>query len=78
VSDCPRTALIKRHSEQCAMQNEPPLSIETIARKLAAALMAAAAQSHAHDEPQREISSLEKQLIEAFRNELQEAMTVRV
>jgi hypothetical protein len=48
----------------------------TVARCLAAALEAAAAKNNAHDQPQQEISVLEKKLIEAFRDELVEELKV--
>jgi hypothetical protein len=53
-----------------------PQPIASIARSLAAALMAAAEQHNAHDEPQEKISKLEKELIEAYRAELIETLRV--
>ena len=51
-------------------------SIASIARVLAAALLAAAEKHNAHEEPQQNISALEKELIETYREEIIE--TVRV
>jgi hypothetical protein len=51
-------------------------SIASIARSLAAAILAAKRQDNAHDEPQQKISKLEKALVEAYRAEIIE--TVRV
>jgi hypothetical protein len=51
-------------------------TIANIARDLAAAIIAAAEKHNAHDEPQREISALEKKLIDAYRDEAVE--TIRV
>jgi hypothetical protein len=53
---------------------EPNQPIASIARSLAAALWAAAENSNAHDEPQKKISELEKELIEAYRAELAETL----
>jgi hypothetical protein len=49
-------------------------TIANIARDLAAALDAAARKHNAHDEPQKTISELEKQLIEAYRAEAVETL----
>lgn len=53
---------------------EPNQPIASIARSLAAALMDAAARANAHDEPQKKISSLEKELMEAYQAELADSL----
>jgi hypothetical protein len=70
-------ALMMRPSETVAM-SEQTHSLVTIARCLAAALEAAATKKNAHDAPQRKISELENELIEAYRAELQETISLRV
>jgi hypothetical protein len=54
----------------------PDQSIVSIARELAEALLAASQQSAAHEEPQKKISALERELIEAYRAEITEALEV--
>lgn len=49
-------------------------NLASIARDLAAALLAAAQKHNAHDEPQKQISALEKELIEAYRAEAVETL----
>jgi hypothetical protein len=71
----PANGADERPSETFAM-SEQTQTFVTIARCLAAALEAAAAKNNAHDEPQQQISALEKQLIEAYRAELQEELRV--
>jgi hypothetical protein len=51
-------------------------TIASIARDLAAALLAAAEKHNAHDEPQKQISALEKELVEAYRAEIVETLRV--
>jgi hypothetical protein len=51
-------------------------AIARIARNLAAALLAAAEKHNAHDEPQKQISALEKQLVEEYRAEIVETLRV--
>jgi hypothetical protein len=62
-----------RPSETFAMSDR---TIASIARDLALALLKAAQRDNAHDEPQREISKLEKELIEAYRAEAVETLRV--
>ena len=49
-------------------------SIASVARKLAAALLAATWKDNANDEPQKEISALERELIEEFQAEIVEVL----
>jgi RNA processing factor Prp31 len=51
-------------------------SIASIARSLAAAILVAARRDNAHDEQQKKISKLEKELVEAYRAEMVETLRV--
>jgi hypothetical protein len=61
----------ERPSERRVMSNQ---SIASVARKLAAALLAATWKDNANDEPQKEISALERELIEEFQAEIVEVL----